>query len=333
MAPPPRGMQRHLRIAALSLALFAGGWEEVCGQRDDSGTRNDRVLFSIASVSTLKDRIGAGAPDVPYSNDSRLPNASVVKVLDTDTNPTPTGQALAPWHGPLMQANSQIGVGMQTMDEAGQRIFTLRRRDDGESVVESLDLITGGERNSAVIPFFPVTGMGFYRQGSHDGLIVTLQQRCGVADSRWCRARAGILETCSSQDPANAALEQTCNNVIPASPPAYGNGYATACGNRNGCVHSPGTDPVLDHGLSASAFDPITGVVKAEIDLPTDVVRVQSGLSAIDEMEGNFYVVVLRTNSPPAVFPNRKFFKQLSCQKFTKNQRKGRSCISGDLIF
>lgn len=306
MAP----MQRHLRIAALAAALFAGGWEEVCGQRDDSGTRNDRVLFSVASVSTLKDGIGAARPDIPYSNDARLPNASVIKVLDTDTNPTPTGQALAPWHGPLMQANSLVGVGMQTMDEDGQRIFTLRRKEDGTSVVESLDLITGGERNSAEIPFFPISGMSFYKQAPHDGLIVTLQQRCGAADGRWCRARVGVLETCKSLTPANVAAEGVCNRRVPgahqtpATPPSYGNTYAAACAVGGSCVHSAGIDPILDHGLSAAAFDPITGVVKAEVDLPTDVVRVQSGLSAMDEMEGKFYVVVLRTTERPAIFKN-----------------------------
>ena len=296
------GMRRHLRAVALAAALWAGGWQEVCGQRDDSGTRNDRVLFSIASVSTLKEEIGAQAPDVPYSNDTRLPNATVIKVLDTDTNPTPTGQALAPWHGPVMEARSRIGVGQQTIDEAGQRIFTLHRNDDGQSTLESVDLITGGERHSTTIPFFPATGLGYYAQAGYDGLIVTVRQRCS-GDLRWCRARDGVLEGCAAADQSNSALEMSCAGVIPSDPPSYGNTYADACAAVNGCVHSPGTAPIEDHGLSAVAFHPTTGDIAAEVDLPDDVTRVQSGLSAMDESEGNFYIAVLRTDSPPAVFP------------------------------
>ena len=64
--------------ALLGALLWAGLGTPAGGQH-----ANDRVVFSFTSSATLKDSI-AGA-DRPYSNDSRLPNASVVTLVETDT--------------------------------------------------------------------------------------------------------------------------------------------------------------------------------------------------------------------------------------------------------
>ena len=70
-APPRLG-------ALLGALLWAGLGTPAGGQH-----ANDRVVFSFTSSATLKGSI-AGA-DRPYSNDSRLPNASVVTLVETDT--------------------------------------------------------------------------------------------------------------------------------------------------------------------------------------------------------------------------------------------------------
>ena len=64
--------------ALLGALLWAGLGTPAGGQH-----ANDRVVFSFTSSATLKGSI-AGA-DRPYSNDSRLPNASVVTLVETDT--------------------------------------------------------------------------------------------------------------------------------------------------------------------------------------------------------------------------------------------------------
>ena len=65
-------------MALLGALLWAGLGTPAGGQH-----ANDRVVFSFTSSATLKGSI-AGA-DRPYSNDSRLPNASVVTLVETDT--------------------------------------------------------------------------------------------------------------------------------------------------------------------------------------------------------------------------------------------------------
>ena len=105
--------------ALLGALLWAGLGTPAGGQH-----ANDRVVFSFTSSATLKGSI-AGA-DRPYSNDSRLPNASVVTLVETDTAGSST---LAPWHGPLMEKASRVALGSRAIDEVGQRVFTLDRTE------------------------------------------------------------------------------------------------------------------------------------------------------------------------------------------------------------
>jgi hypothetical protein len=205
-APLPGGVGVTGRALSLWLALCACGVTEVQPQHQHV---NDRLLFGLTSTDSYRAGIGAAYPPQPFNftgrpNEARFANATVLQVIESNTGVAAT---TAPWKGPLLGSRSRLQVGCRAVDHETERLYTVagggvRLRDNATLI--SAHLISGGERTSHALPFFPVSPIGY-----HDGYIIALKQNCHVTvgGNRWCRTVVRDVYNCGECDITTSALQ------------------------------------------------------------------------------------------------------------------------------
>lgn len=144
-----------LLAAASEVGVFRGFGPNVAEAQADQ----ERVLLALSSQGFYRDKIAAELR--PYSNGTRLPNATSVTVTEASTGQS---SLIAPWTGPLVAATERLKLGAFTIDEEKKMVYAVTQDQDDKnrSYLVSQDFVTGEERSRVPLTFSPITSIAYY---------------------------------------------------------------------------------------------------------------------------------------------------------------------------